>query len=138
MQLFSRRKSREVQSFVLKLLNTNCPKLAARQEEARLDRRVNLVVVVTIIPFDGGCPQVRQGFTAMTREFSNTGVGVVLDHPRYIEHAILGFRFEGEMTFLRAEAKHLQPMGGGFYHLGFHLLEVVSLSEYPQLESLDF
>ena len=51
---------------------------------------------------------------------------------------ILGFRFEGEMTFVRATARHLSPMGGGFYQLGFYLQEVVSLGDYPELEMMSF
>ena len=71
----------------------------------------------------------------MTKEFSNTGVAVVLDEPQALDQAILGFRFEGQMTFLLAEAKHLNPMGGGFYQSGSRLLEVVSPGDYPELES---
>ena len=62
----------------------------------------------------------------MTKDFSNTGVAIVLEQPLGLEQAILGFRLDGEMTFVRAEAKHLNPMGGGFFQLGFQLLEVVS------------
>ena len=45
---------------------------------------------------------------------------------------------DGEMAFVRAEAKHLNPMGGGFFQLGFRLLEVVSAGDYPGLESVNF
>jgi len=34
------------------------------------------------------------------------------------------------VTFLRAKAKHLNPMGGGFYQLGFKLQEVLASDEY--------
>ena len=40
------------------------------------------------------------------------------------------------MTFVRAEGKHLTPMGGGFFQLGFRLTEIVSAADYPELDSL--
>jgi hypothetical protein len=138
MPLFSKRKDLGVQSFVLKLVNNNCPGLTARLEGPRADSRVNLVVVVMIIPVQDGQIQVGRAFTAVTKEFSNTGVAVVLDRPHQFQQAILGFRFEGQMTFVRAQAKHLDPLGGGFCQLGFQMLDLVAVADYPELTPLGF
>jgi hypothetical protein len=138
MSLFSRRKDQAVQSFVLKLVNNNCPGLMARLEGPRVDSRVNLVVVVMVVPVQNGRIQADQAFTAVTKEFSNTGVAVVLDSTYPLDQAILGFRYEGEMTFVRAQAKHQGPMGGGFHQIGFQMLEVVLPSDHPELEGLSF
>ena len=81
MSLFSKRKDLPVRSFILKLVNNNCPGLTAKLEGPRIDSRVNLVVVVTIIPVEGGRAKSSRAFTAVTKEFSNTGVAVVLDQP---------------------------------------------------------
>jgi hypothetical protein len=94
-------------------------------------------VVVWIIPIENRRPQVDQVFTTVTKEFSSTGVGVVLDQPRGLNEAVLGFRFDGETTFIHAQAKHINPMGGGFYHLGFQLTEIVSAGDFPELQSLN-
>jgi hypothetical protein len=134
--LFTARKDDRVRSFLLKLLNNHCPGLTALMEGPRIDRRVNLVVVVTVIPLEDGKLQVRNAFTAVTKDFSTTGVAVVLDQPRRLDRAILGFRFEGQTTFILAQAKHLDPMGGGFLQLGFQLTELVSSADYPELESV--
>jgi hypothetical protein len=136
MSLFSKRKDLAVHSLVLKLVNTHCPKLTAMLEGPRQDSRVNLVVVALIIPMEGGQPQVPQAFTAVTKEFSNNGVGLVLSQPIGLDWAVLGFRLEGKMEFVRAQAKHLDPMGGGFYQIGLHLTEVVSPADYPELKTL--
>lgn len=138
MPLFSRKKDFRVQSFVLKLVNNNCPELKAMMEGPRIDSRVNMVVVVMIMPVENQRPQLRQVFTAVTKEFSNTGVAVVLDRPHKLSEAILGFRIEGEMVFMRAEAKHLSPMGGGFYQLGFKMIEPISPADCPDLASMSF
>lgn len=136
MPLFAKRTDCRVKSFLLKLLNTNCPGIQAMREGARLDRRVNLVLVVAVVPMKSGKIQPEEAFRAVTKEFSNTGVAIVLDGPRKIHEAVLGFRLGGEMVFVRAEAKHLDPMGGGFFQLGFHLREVVSAGDYPALETI--
>ncbi|MCE5302443.1 MAG: hypothetical protein LLF97_04965 [Planctomycetaceae bacterium] len=136
MNLFSRRKDLAAQNFLLKLVNNNCPGRSALLEGPRTDSRVNLTVVVWIVPIENGQLQTSQAFTAVTKDFSSNGAAVVLDRPRGLDQAVLGFFFEGEMVFLRAQAKHLNPMGGGFFQLGFQMLEIVSIADYPKLASI--
>jgi hypothetical protein len=138
MPLFAARKDLGVRSLIVKMVNNNCPELKALMEGPRNDSRVNLVVVVMVIPLEKRRLAVEGAFTAITKEFSSTGVGVVLDHPCALEQAVLGFRFEGEMHFVRARARHLNPLGGGFSQLGFQMSEVVTVHDYPELESMSF
>jgi hypothetical protein len=138
MSLFSKKKDVAVQSFILKVVNNNCPELKALIEGPRLDSRVNIVLVVMIIPVVDKKLQTKRVFTAVTKELSNTGVGIVLDRPMDLDEAVIGFRFEGEMTFFRAQAKHLEPMGGGFFQLGFHLREIISPGDQPELDAFGF
>ncbi len=138
MSLFTKNKIAPVKSFIIKMINNNCPELKALIEGPRRDNRVNMTVVVMVIPLEGKVLQIGQSLMAVTKEFSSTGVAVVLDHPRGMDEAVLGFRFEGEMTYIRAQTKHLSPIGGGFYQLGFELEEIVSAGDYPQLKSMDF
>ena len=134
MPLFSRNREAEVHGFILKLVNNNCADIDALVEGPRLDRRVNLTVVVLVIPLEKGILQTRKAFTATTKEFSSGGLALVLDEPRALDEVIFGFRWESEMIFLRAGAKHLNPMGGGFYQLGFRLTGTVHTGDYPELE----
>ncbi len=138
MTLFTKNKVSPVKSFIIKLVNNNCPELKAMIEGPRRDRRVNLTVVVMVVPLEGETLRVGRTLTAVTKEFSDTGAAVVLDHQRAIDEAVLGFRFEGEMTFIRAKARHLSPLGGGFHQLGFELLEIVTPADYPKLRELSF
>lgn len=138
MSLFTRTKDLGVQSFILKMVNNNCPELHLAEADSRLARRVNLTVVVMIIPVENGHPIFDEAFTTVTKEFSNSGLAVVLDKPMGLDQVILGFRFEGEMTFVRAQAKHLNPLGGGYQQLGFQMNDIVHVSEYPELQSLSF
>ena len=136
MLLFARNRELSVQSFIVKLLNNNCAELKATIGGPRLDCRVNLTMVVLVIPVEGGRPQLRKAFTAVTKEFSNMGVAIVLERPLGLDEVIVGFRWEGEMTFVRGKAKHLNPLGGGFHQLGFRLTEVLPVADYPELKSL--
>ena len=74
----------------------------------------------------------------MTKEFSSNGTALVLSHPSGMDEAALGFRWEGEMVWIRATAKHLSPLGAGFYQLGFRTMEILHLADYPELRSLRF
>jgi hypothetical protein len=127
-----------VQKFVLKLINNNCPELKALIEGPRTEKRVNLCVPVLVVPLKDKKLRLSDAFNAITRELSVTGAGIILDQQLDLDDVILGFRLDGEMTFLRATAKHLSPIGGGFYNLGLEMTEVVYQSDYPQLDTLNF
>jgi len=138
MGFFTENKEVRVQGFVLKLVNNNCPELRALMEGPRIDSRVNLLVVVMVVPLENDQIQKGQTLMAVTKEFSNSGVAVVLERPRGFDQVVLGFRVDGEMTFVKAQAKHLSPMGGGFHQLGLQMLEVVHPTDYPGLETMSF
>jgi hypothetical protein len=134
----SKRKIHEVQSFTLKVVNNTCSELKALMEGPRLERRVNLTLVVLIIPMERKQPQIKKCFSAVTKEFSTTGISLVLDSPRPLDNLIVGLRWEGEMRFIAARVCHLHPLGEGFYQLGLDLQEMVRAADYPALEKIGF
>ena len=136
MSLFTRDKRKAVQSFLVKVVNNNCPGLAALIDGPRIESRVNLTVVVLVVPVENGKPVVERAFATVTREFSTTGLSLVLEHAVTLDEAIVGFRWENEMRFIHATAKHLNPMGGGFHQLGLQMSAMVRASDFPELESL--
>ena len=138
MRLFAPNKQHEVQSFTLKLINNNCPELEALMEGPRLEGRVNLAVVVLVVPLKNKKPIVDKTFAAVTKGFSTTGVSLVLQEPRALDEVFLGFRWEGAMKFVRAKAKHLDPLGAGFYDLGFQMKEMICVGDYPELQDVSF
>ncbi len=138
MPIFSRKREQEVQSFVLKVVNNNCEELEHLADGPRLEGRVRLCVVVLVVPVENGKPAVEQTFAAVTKEFSTSGLSLVVDSARAPEEAIVAFRWEREMRYVRAEARHLNPMGAGFYQLGLQLVRMVRPSDFPELESVTF
>jgi hypothetical protein len=135
-RLFMQNHTRAVQSFILKLVNNNCPELVALNEGPRLEKRVNICLAVLVVPVEAGRPLADEAFTAVTREFCATGLALVLDKPTTLSELIIGFPWEDEMTFLRATVKHSSPMGGGFYQIGLQATEVVHPGDFPELRSL--
>lgn len=138
MPLFTRRKELGVQSFILKLVNNNCSELQALIEGPRLEHRANLTVAVLVIPIERGRPDVRQTFSAVTKEIATAGLSLVLDEPKAPDEVVLGFRWESAMNFIRARAMHLNPIGAGFYQLGLRMTEMVHVADYPELRSVSF
>ena len=136
MPLFRRDKSRAVQNFVLNLVNRECLDSRKLVEGSRLESRVNLTAVVTIVPIENKRPCVDKSLVTVTKEFSSTGVSVILSQPHSLDKMILAFPWNSEMTFVLAKVKHLSPIGGGFFHLGLHMTEIVSVADYPELETL--
>jgi hypothetical protein len=135
--LFTQNKRNRVQSVILKLVNTHCSRQQAFPDGPRLDRRVNLTLVTAVIPLEKTWLCFDRAFTAVTKEFSNSGVAIVVNESMDFVEAILGFRLEGQMLFLRAIARHQNSMGGGFHQMGFRLTEVVESGQYPELQQVD-
>lgn len=139
MLLFAnKKKSREVQAFLTKLVNNNCSDLEALMDGPRGEDRVRLTMVVLVIPVERGRPAIGRMFAAVSKEFSSSGVALVSNEQHAVEEVILGFRWEGAMKFVRGDARHLSPMGAGFYQMGVQLSEVVSPGDYPELQSVTF
>jgi len=134
--LFFKNREHEVQSFILKFVNNNCPELKAMDEGPRLEARANLTAVVLVIPLEKKTLLLDERFAAVTKEFNTRGVALVLHECRAPDHAILGFRYEGSMRWILAQSKHLSPMGGGFWQLGMRLKQMVLPDDYPELESV--
>jgi hypothetical protein len=138
MPLFSRKKEPAVQSFILSLLNQNCHALHERLEGPRFEGRVNVTMVVMVVPVEEQKPLVRRAFTAISKEFSSSGVAIVIDRPYGPDEVLLGFRWRGGISWVRAKAKHLNPMGGGFYQLGLRMTERLHTPDHPELAKLTF
>ena len=136
MGLFTKSHEREVQSFLLKVVNNNCQELRALMDGPRAESRVPLVGVVLVVPLVNKQPAMGQAFTAMTKELSTTGMALVLAEPRGLDEVIVGVRWEGEMTYLRAKTRHLNPLGGGFFQLGLQVTSLVHPGDFPQLDSV--
>lgn len=138
MELFARKKNHDISSFVLALLNQNCPALRERFDGPRLEGRVNLTIPIVLVPIEDDELQIRRTFRALTKEFSNSGVAVFIDQPMGLDEAMLGFRWHGSIQWIKAKTKHMHPIGGGFFQLGFRMTRLINPSDHPALARLVF
>ena len=130
MLLFSRNKQTGVQTFLLKLVNNHCPELGPVFDNRRDETRVPVCIVTLVVPFEDGKPRLDDHFPSVTREFSTSGVSIVLEQARGLDEVILAFCWERQMTFIKGTARHLSPMGAGFFRLGIELTTVVGPDEF--------
>ncbi|RMF87555.1 MAG: hypothetical protein D6741_20420 [Planctomycetota bacterium] len=138
MWLFTRDPKLDVRSFMLKLVNNNCPDLKEFEFGNRAETRVRMTVVTLVIPFENKKPDFTKMFAAVTKEVSSGGASLVLSEPRGVDEVILAFRHEGNTEFVYAKAVHLSPMGAGFYQLGLQYLKMVHPGDYPGLADITF
>lgn len=132
--MFQRNKTVAVQSFLVKLINNHCAQLKEWLDNRRDETRIPLTLATRVVPIENGKLRVEDSFPAVTKEFSSTGVSIVLDQPRGLEEMVLAIRWGGAMTYLRGTARHLNPMGAGFYLLGIGLTSTVCAGDHPELE----
>jgi hypothetical protein len=138
MPFFWQKPSSEVPDFLTRLVSANDLNSVAVADSRRSEERMNLTVPVLIIPLDEQKPVLDRLFAAVTRDFSTAGLSVVLETPRGLDEAIIALPWENAAKFVRAKAEHLNPMGAGFYQLGFHLIAIVHPSDCPALGSIGF
>lgn len=134
----NRTKEIEAQRWILKLVNNHCPELRDLHEGPRLEGRVNLTVPAWVVPLEGRMPQIARAFAVVSKEFSPSGLSVVLNRPFSAEKVLVGFAWEDERTFLKGEVQHITPLGAGFSQMGVLAQEVICLADHPELNVLSF
>ncbi|MEA1951668.1 MAG: hypothetical protein U9N87_09795 [Planctomycetota bacterium] len=117
-------------------MNNNCPSIKAMAEGPRVEQRVNLTIPVKLVPILDGQLAPRDTMTVVTKEFSSSGVSVVVDHPHVPKEGVIIIKTGYKATLLQAQLKHIDPIGAGFYQCGFQLLEVLAPSDWPALQEL--
>lgn len=114
MSLFAPRKESAVQAFVVSLLNESCHAVQRQEDGPRVERRVNLTKVVMVVPVEAKKLLVNQAFTAITKEFSSTGVAMVVDHVYGPDEAVLGFRSRGGIAWVPRQGQTCASHGWRF------------------------
>ena len=128
----------EVQTFLLKFVNNHSNIGESMTLRKRRETRARLNVVILVIPYEQGKLRIDKGFTAVSKEFSTTGMSFILPEPRGLDQLVVGLKLMGEMKFLLGRAVHLTPMGGGFYQLGLEFIEMLHPADIPELQGLTF
>jgi hypothetical protein len=132
------RRLKEAQGYLMKILNNNCPQLEAYSHGEREERRMNLTVVAFVVPVRAGSLDIAAAKATVTKEFSVSGLSVILGDAIDTEEAVLAIKWEDTTTYLRGDVKHQSPIGAGLWQCGVQVTEVVPPGEYPELATLEF
>jgi hypothetical protein len=91
LDLFRRRpkEAEEAQAFLLRFLNNRCLRQKFSVEEKRRETRTNLVVGVWIVPLVEGATVVGRAFPTVTKDFTTSGLGIVIDKPFTCEEVLV-------------------------------------------------
>lgn len=122
----------------MKILNNNCPQLEAYSQGEREERRLNLTVATFVVPVRGGSLDIAAANATVTKEFSVSGMSVILDEALDTEEVVLAIQWDGATTYFRGDVKHQSPIGAGLWQCGVQVTEIVPSGEYPELATLEF
>ena len=138
MLLFSKNKTKqiEVQRLLTKIINSHSRSLDALREGPRGELRVDLAMVVIVVPSVEGRPDRDQAFATVTREVSSVGMSLVLSERIEGRELFLVLDVQGEMKYVRAEIRHQGPLGAGLFNAGVQLTELLNVGDYPELRPL--
>lgn len=132
------RRQKDAQGYLTKIINNNCPALEAYARGEREGQRLNLTIAAFVVPVRGSFVDVAAASATVTKEFSATGMSVILDNALDGEEAIVIIQWDGATTFFRGGIKHQSPIGAGLWQCGVYVTEIVPPGEYPELGTLEF
>ncbi len=132
------RRQKEAQGYLAKIVNNHCPTLEAYARGERDDQRLNLTIAAFVVPVRGSIVDVAAVSATVTKEFSTTGMSIILDNALDAQEAIVVIQWDGTTTHFRGEIKHQSPIGAGLWQCGLHVDEIVAPGEYPELATLEF
>ncbi len=127
-----RKKQQEVWKCIRRIIDTNTPNLAILGTEQRAESRSNRCVPAVIGRWGGDGQIVGEPLFAVTRDFSDNGIGFVLQRPLNAEEVICGFWVDGPL-FFAGTARQSVPFGEGFWLTGVQLSEMVLVSDAESL-----
>jgi hypothetical protein len=137
---FAPKQAPHIQSRLRRILDLTVPNFSPELERDRVDCRSIRVIPALLCPWKDGAPLVEHHTFALTKDFSNEGVGLVLNAPFRDQEVLLGFWLDPEAMevpwLFLGKVQHLRKWGGGFWTLGVHLTEFVGSNMQPQCAPL--
>jgi len=139
-----RNKQIELRNCLRRIVDITSPNLPPLEGDARSDNRYNRTIPVLLAPWEDDGPVVDESATALTKDFSELGIALVLHQPFRAEQVVIAFRLSSEprlevgstLYFVLGSVRQNAPIGGGFWQLGIMLTDLLNRADLPQLEPL--
>ena len=87
-----------------------------------------------VVPLNDECPDIAKAFTAMTKDVSAMGIGVVTNRSIPTAEALLRLSGNSETRLLRTTVRNRKELGQGWVRFDMEVTGVLDKSEYPQLK----
>lgn len=129
------KQTNQVRLFLRQLVDRSSPNIPPSTGEHRAESRSHRALPVLIAPWDKKGPAVAEATFALTKDFSDRGLSIVLPQPFRTDQVLVGLWLD-EMCYAQGVARQNVALGGGFWQLGVELQRTVDAGDYPELEQL--
>ncbi len=129
------RRQSQVRRFIRHLLDITTPTLPPLEGEQRAADRTFRCLPVLISPWEKDRAIIEEVAYAVTKDFSDLSVSILLNLPLREGAMLLGFWLEGPVYVL-ADVIQSSNIGGGFWQVGLALRKILPEGDYPELEKL--
>jgi hypothetical protein len=129
------RKLNEVRGLIRQIVDLTSPNLPPLGGESRAENRSTRALPALLVPWENRRPVVDESTYALTKNFSDHGLALVLQQPFRSDQVVVGLWLE-RPRFALGSVRQNAPLGGGFWQLGVELTELLDPAEFPQLEPL--
>jgi hypothetical protein len=105
-----------------------------RLGEPSREKRSVLSVGILVVPLNDESPDIDKAFTAITKDVSSTGIGLVANRSIATSEALLRLSGDAETRLLRTTVRQRKDLGQGWVRFDMEVTGVLDKSEYPQLK----
>ena len=106
-----------------------------RLDGRHADGRADLSIGVLVVPLSDECPDLSKAFTALTKDVSPTGIGVITNRSIPTAEALLRLSGNSETRLLRTTVRRRKNIGQGWVRFDMEVTGLLDKSEYPQLKN---
>jgi hypothetical protein len=131
----TRKRLCEVRDFLRKLVDLSSPNLPPLEGDFRSEARSNRALPALLTPWEHGEPLADESTYALTKDFSDRGLSLVLHQPFKSTEVVVGLWLESP-RFVLGKVRQNVPLGGGYWQVGVELNECLDSSEHPRVQSL--
>jgi len=124
----------DAQQLLAALTDTSASGKIRRIESRHTERRADLSMGVLVVPLNDESPDIGRAFTALTKDVSTTGIGVVSNRAISSSEALLRLSGDAETRLLRTTIRNRKELGQGWVRFDMEVTGVLDKSEYPQLK----
>jgi hypothetical protein len=125
----------DAQHLLASLANQSPGGRVGRVDTRHSDGRSDLSMGVLIVPLSDESPDIGNSFTALTKDVSSTGIGVIANRAIPTSEALLRLSGTSETRLLRTTIRNRKELGEGWVRFDMEVTSVLDKSEYPQLKS---